>query len=85
MVTVCAIFQFAVVKITDDVETEPSVTLEEEIPIVTLAVGWEVSTMVKLSVPPASVVILPLVGLTVIPATSLSILVTDTSEGLNPL
>ena len=85
IVIVCAVFQFDGVKVNDEAETDPSVASEEEIPMETLAVGWEVSPMVKLSVLPASVVTLPLVGVTVIPATSLSIFVTDTSEGFNPM
>ncbi|MFB8796774.1 MAG: hypothetical protein U7126_21735 [Microcoleus sp.] len=37
---------------------------------------------VNVAVPPASVVVNPVVGLTVIPAVSLSVLVTATSAGL---
>ena len=45
-------------------------------PIVTSAVGCASSTTVNVAVPPASVVTRPLVGVTVIPAVSLSVLVT---------
>ena len=52
--------------------------------IVTSAVGWEFRTTVKVAVPPASVVVRPEVGLTVMPAVSLSMLVTETSAALRP-
>ena len=84
-VTVCALFQFADVNVTDDGATVPSAVFELLNPIVTFAVGWLVSTTVNVAVPPASVVVRPLVGLTVIPAASLSVLVTDTSPGFRPL
>ena len=45
-------------------ETVPSEVLELITPIVTLAVGWELSFTVNVAVPPASVV-LPLMLLTV--------------------
>ena len=45
----------------------------------TSAVGRDVSTTVNVAVPPASVVVRPDVGLTVTPALSLSLLVTETS------
>ena len=45
-------------------ETVPSVVSELLTPIVTLAVGWELSFTVNVAVPPASVV-LPLMLLTV--------------------
>ena len=41
-------------------------------PIVTSAVGWVLSTTVNVAVPPASVVVSPAVGVTVMPAASLS-------------
>src|SRR4051794_36930038 len=53
--------------------------------IVTLAVGWLSSTMVNDAVPPASVVTNPLVGETLMPAVSLSVLVTLTSDAFKPL
>src|SRR5712691_9878087 len=78
-VTVCATFQFAVVNVSDTGATVPSVRSFDDNPIVTLAVGWLVRTTANVAVPPASVVVSPDVGLTVIPATSLSVFVTDTS------
>ena len=50
-------------------ETVPSEVLELLTPIVTLAVGWELSFTVNVAVPPVSVV-LPLMLLTVKPAVS---------------
>src|SRR6266478_5196516 len=69
-VTVCATFQFAVVNVRLAGATVPSVRSELVNPTVTLAVGWLVSTAVNVAVPPASVVVSPDVGFTVIPATS---------------
>ena len=54
------------VKVTVSVEGTPSVASLLLIPIITLLTGWEVSTRVKLSVPPASVVTSPEVGATVV-------------------
>ena len=71
--------------VTLDGLTVPSATFELERPIETFAVGWDVSTMVNVAVPPASVVVSPLVGVTVNPAASLSVFVTDTSAGFRPL
>ena len=51
--------------------------------MVTSAVGWVLSTTVKVAVPPASVVVRPDVGVTVMPAASLSVLVTATSAGVD--
>ena len=65
-VTVCATFQFAVVKVTL-AGTVPSVGSLELSPIVTSAVGCDVSTTVKVAVPPASVVVSPEIGVTVTP------------------
>ena len=65
-------------------ETVPSVTSELEIPTLTSAVGWLRSTIVNEADPPASLVTRPAVGLTVNPATSLSVLVTDTLGGSTP-
>ena len=53
-------------------------------PMVTFAVGSELSLTVKVAVPPASVVIKLLVGLTVTPETSSSVFVTATSAALIP-
>ncbi len=71
--------------VTDVGETIPSAVLLELRPMVTLAVGRVFNLMVKVAVPPASVVVNPDIGLTVMPAVSLSVLVTDTSLGFNPL
>ena len=67
-----------------DGATVPSAVFELLNPIVTFAVGWLVSTTVKVAVPPASVVVRPDVGVTVIPAASLSVFVTDTSLAFSP-
>src|SRR5689334_17347928 len=88
MVTVWGVFQFAVVKVRLAGETVPSAVLLEERPIVTLAVGWVLSRTVKVAVwpaPAASVVVSPEVGVTVIPAVSSSMLLTDTSAAFSPL
>jgi hypothetical protein len=77
-VTVCATFQFAAVNTTLAGETVPSVVSVEESGIVTLAVGCEVRTRVKVTDPPASDVEVPLGVPTVIAAASLSVFVTDT-------
>ena len=84
-VTVCAVLQLAAVKVRLAGETVPSVVSLLDRAIVTSAVGWLPSTTVKVAVPPASVVTRPLVGSTVMPAASSSLLVTDTSSGLIPL
>src|SRR5439155_1031382 len=84
-VTLCATFQFAAVNVTDDVEIVPSPGLLLDSPMVTLTVGWLVSTTVKFAVPPASVVVSPLVGETLIDAVSLSIFVSATFAGSRPL
>ena len=68
-VTVCAVFQFAAVNVTDAGATVPSVVSSEESAIVTSAVGSVFSTTVKVAVPPDSVVS-PLIAETVIPAVS---------------
>ncbi len=73
------------VKVTLAGATVPSVRSLLESPTVTFAVGWLVSTMVNVAVPPASVVVRPEVGFTVIPATSSSVLVAETSAGSIPL
>ena len=84
-VTVCAMFQLAVVNVRLGELTVPSVGSLELSPMVTSAVGWLVSTTVNVAVPPASVVVRPEVGVTVMPAASLSVLVTATSAALIPL
>ena len=67
-VTVCGVLQLAVVKVRLPVDSVPSLLSEELRAIVTLAVGALSSTTLKLAVPPASVVVRPLVGVTVMPA-----------------
>ena len=78
----------AFVNVSDAGETVPSVISFDVIPIMTLAEGRELSLTVNVAVcpaPRASVVVNPLVGLTVNPATSLSLFVTDTSAGFMAL
>ena len=84
-VTVCAAFQFAGVNVRLDTDATPSAALLEDRPMVTLAVGWLVSRTEKVAAPPASVVTRPAVGVTVIPATSLSRFVRETSAAFTPL
>ena len=83
-VTVCAMFQLATVKVRLAGVAVPSVVSLLDRAMLTSALGWLLSTTVKLAVPPASVVVRPLVGTTVMPALSSSVLVTDTSDGLMP-
>lgn len=67
--------------------TVPSLMFELVRPIVTLSVGIESKETWNVAANPASFVIRPLVGVTVIPAgtaTSLSLLVTTTSAMLRP-
>ena len=71
-VTVCGPFQSPGVKVRLTGETVPSPVSLEESPMVTSAVGWLLSTTVNVAVPPASVVVRPEVGVTVIPAVSSS-------------
>ena len=61
-VTVCGVFQFAFVNVTLAGLTVPSDVSLELSPIVTFAVGCEFSTIVKVAVPPLSVVVRPKVG-----------------------
>ncbi len=70
--TVCGVFQFDAVNVTDAGATVPSVVSSELSGIVTFAVGSVFRTTVKVAVPPASVVS-PLMVETVIPAISLSV------------
>src|SRR5437764_7323117 len=79
MVIVCATFQLADVNSTVAVDSEPSDWLLEATSIDTSAVGCELSTIWKVAVPPASVVVKPSTGTIVIPGASSSALVTDTS------
>ena len=82
--TICGESQFADVKTTEEGDTVPSLVSSEVSPIVTFAVGSESRTIVKRAMPPASVVVSPLVGLTVIPAVSSSEFTTVTSSGSKP-
>ena len=67
-VAVCAVFQLRAVKVITAGKTVPSEVSSEERSMVTSAAGWLFKVMVKVSVPPASVVTRPEVGLTMIPA-----------------
>ena len=78
-VIVCGVCQLSAVNETFAGAGVPSSGFELESAIVTLAVGFASSTMVNVAVPPASVVVSPLVGVTVTPTLSLSVLVAATS------
>ena len=67
------------------VDKLPSVVSAIVSSIATLCVGCEFNVTVKVSVVTFSVVTNPVVGVTVTPAISLSIFVTDTSAGSSPL
>src|SRR2546429_4741933 len=82
--SVWGVFQLPAVKVRLEAETVPSAVLLLLSGIVTLAVGWLVRTTVNVAAPPASVVTRPDEGLTVIPAVSLSVLLTGTSAGFVP-
>src|SRR5438477_379779 len=84
-VITCATFQFALVKVTEEAETVPSAVLGEVSENVTLAVGLELRMIENVAVPPASVVARPIVGLTVMPGVSSSVLTAETSAGFKPL
>lgn len=79
------VLQFALVNVNEGGATVPSEVSLEESPIVTSAVGWLSSTIVKFWADPASVVTRPDVGFTVIPATSSSLFVAVTSDTVFPL
>ena len=83
--TVCATFQLLDVNVREELETVPSVVSLLLRPMVTSAVGCVFSTTVNVAVPPASVVTNPEVGVTMIPAVSLSVLLTLTSAAFRPL
>ncbi len=68
IVTVCGVFQLEGVKVRLEADRVPSVMSELESPTVTFAVGALSSTTLNCVVPPASVVVRPLVGVTVMPA-----------------
>ncbi len=73
-------------KDSEAVDTVPSVVSPLDTPIVTVALGWESNTTVKVAVPPASVVTSGIAeGVTVTPTGSLSVLVAETSVGLVPV
>ena len=80
-VTVWAMFQLAAVKVRLAGGDGAFGRVAGARPIVTSAVGWLFSTTVNVAVPPASVVS-PLIAETVIPAVSLSVLVTATSASV---
>src|SRR5258706_415092 len=67
IVTVCGVLQLAAEKVSDDATGVPSVVSLETIEKVTLAVGCVARTTVNVACPPASVVVSPLVGVTVMP------------------
>ena len=83
MVTVCRAFQLSCVNVNDAGDTVPSSVSLLLKSIATSSVGSEFKTIVKSAWPPASVVS-PLTALTVIPALSLSVFVTDTLSGFIP-
>ena len=83
-VTVWATLQLAAVNVRLTGAAVPSAVLLLDTGITTLAVGWLWSRTVNVACPPASVVTRPAVGVTVMPATSLSVLVTETSGALAP-
>src|SRR5205085_1499873 len=85
IVTDCGVFQFAAVKVSDDVEIVPSATFELLTPMITSALGWVLRRTENVACPAASVVISPDVGVTVIPGVSLSALVTVRSAGFSAL
>src|SRR5580765_2671039 len=83
-VTACATFQFAGVNVRLGGATVPSVRSLLATETTTFATGWLVRTTLNAAVPPASVVVRPAVGVTLMPATSLSGLGTATSGGCTP-
>ena len=85
IVTVWGAFQLVVVKATLAGLTVPSEVSELLRAIVTPLVGSEFSTIVNVACPPASVVVKPEMGSTVIPALSSSVLDTDTLDASRPL
>src|SRR5688572_20565219 len=83
-VTVCGTFQVAGVNVTLFGCTVPSLVSLLDSPTITLASGGVLRTIVKVSVSRNSETTNPVVGVTVNPATSLSTLVADTSDGSMP-
>ena len=84
-VTVWAVLQLAFVNVRLAGATKPSAVLLLASGITTSAVGWLPSTTVNVALPPASLVIRPATGVTVMAGPSLSVLVADTSAGFMPL
>src|SRR5258706_287348 len=84
-VTVCATFQFAVVNVSVAGATVPSVRSLDDNPIVTLAVGRSEERSVEEEGRSRWAADHSAVGVTEIPATSLSVFVTDTSLALRLL
>ena len=70
-------------KVAEETASVPSVRSLEESPIVTSSVGSESRTIAKVAAPDGSEVD-PLIALTVIPAVSSSVFVTDTSPAFRP-
>src|SRR3954468_24159702 len=64
---VCCAVPLTGVNTSDAAETVPSFVFDDEIGIVTLAVGRVASETVKVAVPPFSVVIRPVLGETLMP------------------
>src|ERR1044072_4741154 len=83
-VTVWATFQLAVRNVRLAVENVASAGSLLATGIATLAVGWLLRRTVKLAVPPASVVTRPVVGVTVMAGSLLSVFAPDTSAGFVP-
>ena len=83
-VTVCGVFQFVELNVTLTGKTVPSNVLSELNPIVTSSVGSVLRTIVNVAVVPSSTVF-PLIPETLIPTTSSSIFITDTSSASIPL
>src|SRR5262249_10344538 len=79
IVTVCAIFQLAAVKVTDATFVVPSTVLLFLFPIITPATRWSVNFPYTTLFRSASVVTNPKIGVTLIPAVSSSKLVALTS------
>src|SRR3954468_21087632 len=80
-VTLCGTFQLDGVKVRLETETVPSAVLELDTPNVTFADGWLCRTTVNEALAPVSGVTKPLVGVTLMPATSSSALVPATFGG----
>src|SRR5947208_391961 len=77
-VTGCGTFQLAGVNVTRATDATASPDRGDVRSIRTLALGWACNAMVNVDVPPASVVVSPETGETLMPATSSSAFTTDT-------